>query len=157
MDYECERGAKRNFEPWRESKLAEETEEERLDSLEREEAQRDVMADLEQKTLDAKTEMAVADALDEIRVRNARLERAQQATTADETESNVQGQTAQELEDEEAARRAFITSTGERVLRTQENVETDNKNLAVSFQRFKKKHKESGILSLGIKRKSNKD
>ena len=75
MDYECEKGAKRNFEPWREAKLAEETEEERLDRLEREEAERDAMKELEAKTLDAKTEMQIADALDEIRTRNARIER----------------------------------------------------------------------------------
>src|SRR3954468_23539669 len=64
MDYECERGAKRNFEPWREAKLAEETEEERLDRIEKEEAERDAMKELETKVLDAKTEMAIADALD---------------------------------------------------------------------------------------------
>ena len=49
MDYECERGAKRNFEPWREAKLNEETEEERLDRIEREEAERDAMKELETK------------------------------------------------------------------------------------------------------------
>ena len=39
MDYECERGAKRNFEPWRDAKSGKynETEEETLDRLEREE------------------------------------------------------------------------------------------------------------------------
>ncbi|KAK3698079.1 Pre-mRNA-splicing factor cwf16 [Vermiconidia calcicola] len=76
MDYECERGAKRNFEPWREAKLAEETEEERLDRLEKEENERDAMKELEQKTMDAKTEMAIADALDDVRTRNAQRERA---------------------------------------------------------------------------------
>ncbi|KAK0334438.1 Pre-mRNA-splicing factor cwf16, partial [Friedmanniomyces endolithicus] len=43
MDYECERGAKRNFEVWRERVLGEETDEERLDRLEREESERDKM------------------------------------------------------------------------------------------------------------------
>jgi hypothetical protein len=41
----------------------------------REEAERDVMKELEIKTLDAKTEMQIADALDEIRTRNAHNER----------------------------------------------------------------------------------
>jgi hypothetical protein len=109
MDYECERGAKRNFEPWREAKLAEENEEQRLDRLEREEAERDAMKELETKVLDAKTEMAIADALDEIRSRNARIEKADR----DGTETHVQPDPAvdhrkqQEEEDAEAARQAF--------------------------------------------------
>ncbi|KAK6401779.1 Pre-mRNA-splicing factor cwf16 [Oleoguttula sp. CCFEE 5521] len=65
MDYECERGARRNFEVWREAKLNEETEEEMLDRIEKEENERDAMKELERKTVDAKMEMAVADALDE--------------------------------------------------------------------------------------------
>ncbi|KAI1490421.1 DUF572-domain-containing protein [Biscogniauxia mediterranea] len=73
-DYACESGAKRNTEPWRVGR--EETDEERLDRLEREEEERNAMVELEAKTVDAKREMAVADALDEIRTRNARVERA---------------------------------------------------------------------------------
>ncbi|KAF9638120.1 putative mrna splicing protein yju2 protein [Lasiodiplodia theobromae] len=53
MDYTCEKGATRNFEPWCEAKLAEETDEERLNRLEREDAERDAMAELELKTSDA--------------------------------------------------------------------------------------------------------
>ncbi|TKX26696.1 hypothetical protein C1H76_0850 [Elsinoe australis] len=120
MDYECEKGAKRNFEPWREAKLAEETEEERLDRLEREEAERDAMKELEQKTVDAKTEMQIADALDEIRMRNARNER-----SGKDVEVGVQDvvdteRERQEKEDEEAARRAFMAATGEKVRRVVE-------------------------------------
>ena len=63
MDYECERGAKRNTEPWRIGGAKEESEEERLDRLEREEEEKNAMVELETKTLDAKREMAVADAL----------------------------------------------------------------------------------------------
>jgi hypothetical protein len=109
MDYECERGAKRNFEPWREAKLAEETEEQRLDRLEREEAERDVMKELEVKTIDAKTEMAIADALDEIRSRNARIEKAEKDGPTTVVERDVIGEERrrQEEEDAEAARKAF--------------------------------------------------
>ncbi|KAI0398193.1 DUF572-domain-containing protein [Xylariaceae sp. FL0594] len=108
-DYACERGAKRNTEPWRVGR--EETDEERLDRLEREEEERDAMAELETKTVDAKREMAVADALDEIRTRNARVERAAAdrdgglelgAAYPADTEAE-----RQEREDAEAARRAF--------------------------------------------------
>ncbi|KAK8101773.1 hypothetical protein PG999_012147 [Apiospora kogelbergensis] len=84
-DYVCERGAKRNTEPWR--PLKEETDEERLDRLEKEEEERNAMEELEAKTVDAKREMAVADMLDEIR-------------TSNDAER-------QEREDLEAARRAF--------------------------------------------------
>ncbi|KAI1810687.1 DUF572-domain-containing protein [Poronia punctata] len=106
-DYACERGAKRNTEPWRVGR--EETDEERLDRLEREEEERDAMAELETKTVDAKREMAVADALDEIRTRNARVER---AADRDDVEFGVAAPAdtdaeRQEREDAEAARRAF--------------------------------------------------
>lgn len=110
MDYECEKGARRNFEPWREAKLAEETEEERLDRLEREEAEKDVMAEVEKKQLDAKTEMAIADALDDIRSRNARNERMGKGleVAADVVRRDKDSVLAQqEAEDAEAARRAF--------------------------------------------------
>ncbi|KAI1214993.1 DUF572-domain-containing protein [Annulohypoxylon truncatum] len=106
QDYACESGAKRSTEPWRVGR--DETDEERLDRLEKEEEERNAMVELEAKTVDAKREMAVADALDEIRTRNARLERANQdgvevsvAMPAD-TEAE-----RQEREDAEAARRAF--------------------------------------------------
>jgi hypothetical protein len=83
-DYQCERGAKRNFEVWRDEtdeKYNDETEEQTLDRLEREhgakeeQLERDKMAELEDKMLDSKREMQIADALDEIRTRNARIER----------------------------------------------------------------------------------
>ncbi|KAJ8123688.1 hypothetical protein ONZ43_g419 [Nemania bipapillata] len=105
-DYACERGAKRNTEPWRVGR--EETDEERLDRLEKEEEERDAMVELEAKTVDAKREMAVADALDEIRTRNARVERADrdglEATVASVVDQEAE---LQEREDAEAARRAF--------------------------------------------------
>ncbi|KAI0801710.1 DUF572-domain-containing protein [Xylaria sp. FL0064] len=105
-DYACERGAKRSTEPWRVGR--EETDEERLDRLEREEEERDAMVELEAKTVDAKREMAVADALDEIRTRNARLERADRDGLEVGVASVVDVDAEQqEREDAEAARRAF--------------------------------------------------
>jgi hypothetical protein len=159
MDYECERGAKRNFEPWREAKLAEETEEERLDRLEKEESERDAMKELETKVLDAKTEMAIADALDEIRSRNARLEKADR----DGVEVRVDEDPAadrrrrQEEEDAEAARRAFadrsMPDLGE------EDIEEDMMDEPVevpTVSTFSKKPKEKKDFSavLGIKKKA---
>ncbi|CAI6293642.1 unnamed protein product [Periconia digitata] len=109
MDYECEKGAKRNFEPWREAKLNEETEEERLDRLEREEAERDAMKELETKVHDAKQEMAIADALDEMRSRNARREQAAKEGTLSniEVDDVDEMRKRQDEEDDEAARKAF--------------------------------------------------
>ncbi|KAI1284615.1 DUF572-domain-containing protein [Xylaria sp. FL0933] len=105
-DYACERGAKRSTEPWRVGR--EETDEERLDRLEKEEEERDAMVELEAKTVDAKREMAVADALDEIRTRNARLERADRDGLEVGVASVVDVDAEQqEREDAEAARRAF--------------------------------------------------
>ncbi|KZF20185.1 DUF572-domain-containing protein [Xylona heveae TC161] len=131
MDYTCERGAKRNFEPWRDQTHKEETEEERLDRLEREEQEeeeekeRNAMAELENKTTDAKREMAIADALDEIRTRNARNERSNRAEEGlvgvrDEIDD---WQRRQDMEDEELARRAFMTEDGDRVRRLGEEEE----------------------------------
>ncbi|KAK4137489.1 DUF572-domain-containing protein [Trichocladium antarcticum] len=132
QDYVVEKGARRNTEPWRRGlveggaggAVEEETDEQRLDRLEQEMAEqaegyvaeeRNAMAELEAKTADAKREMAVADALDEIRVRNARLERANREEGGDLLQGVVDGvvrpeeeaRRREEEEDAEAARRAF--------------------------------------------------
>ncbi|KAJ4293403.1 Pre-mRNA-splicing factor cwf16 [Kalmusia sp. IMI 367209] len=158
MDYECERGAKRNFEPWREAKLNEETEEERLDRLEREEAERDAMKELESKVLDAKQEMAIADALDEIRSRNARIERAEkEGKKADVPVEDVdEKRKRQEEEDAEAARKAFegrsMPDLGEEII----DEDMDDAPAAGPVPVFNKKPKEKKDFgaALGIKKKA---
>ncbi|KAA6406505.1 MAG: mrna splicing yju2 [Lasallia pustulata] len=117
MDYTCEKGAKRNFEPWRDASGGkEESEEERLDRLEREEEERNAMVELETKTLDAKREMQIADALDEIRTRNARNERADKGGAVAGVKDEIDEERERiEREDEEIARRAFMTEAGEKV------------------------------------------
>lgn len=170
MDYACERGAKRNFEPWRTNATdhPDETEEETLDRLEREEneereqVERDKMAELEEKMLDSKREMAVADALDEIRTRNARIERGEalgeEMALAYVKDDAEEARLKAEKEDEEAAKRAFMTSTGEKVKRLVEDEdETVEKTKeapapAVSFAKVKKPKKPFGA-GLGIKKK----
>ncbi|KAF2651281.1 DUF572-domain-containing protein [Lophiostoma macrostomum CBS 122681] len=160
MDYECERGAKRNFEPWREAKLAEETEEERLDRLEREEAEHDAMKELETKVLDAKQEMAIADALDEIRSRNARIEKADKEGVKTDVPDVVDDtRQREEEEDAEAARRAF-----ER-LRAMPNIEEeiiDDSDMSTEpsveapvpvFVKKQAKSKTNAAAALGIKKK----
>ncbi|GKT40724.1 pre-mRNA-splicing factor CWF16 [Colletotrichum spaethianum] len=82
-DYAVVKGALRNMEPWRNKEGEKESVDERLDRLEREEAEaageeeKNAMADLEAKNEDARREMAAADALDEIRQRNARIQRSE--------------------------------------------------------------------------------
>lgn len=66
-DYECEIGASRNYELWRESQ--EVTEE---DNKLREEEEQDAMKALENKTIGNKMEMDVLDALDEMKAINQR-------------------------------------------------------------------------------------
>lgn len=120
MDYTSERGATRNFESWRDPESTElkETDEERLDRLEREEAdeaenaERNAMEELELKMDESKREMQVADALDEIRQRNARIERGEKEGKEEEALAQVRDlarerREQEELEDAEAARRAF--------------------------------------------------
>ncbi|KAI7080972.1 hypothetical protein KC356_g9375 [Hortaea werneckii] len=134
MDYTCEKGARRNFEPWREAKLAEETEEERLDRLEREEGERDKMVELERKTNDAQMEMRIADALDDVRMRNAMRERgggidgAIQGVAMGGRGNGTRDEEAErvEREIEEQARRAFQSATGERVRRLDGDIELDD-------------------------------
>ncbi|OJZ89274.1 hypothetical protein ASPFODRAFT_42451 [Aspergillus luchuensis CBS 106.47] len=188
MDYRAERGAKRNFEPWRDrskaEETAEETEEQVLDRLEREEGEnveqeeRDKMAELEEKMLDSKREMAIADALDEIRTRNARIERggaggSEVALGAVREERDEEAERV-EREIEEVARRAFRTEEGEMVRRLVVEDEGGLDNgvgasgsgtanasgagempppAAPSFARVKKA-KKPAVNSLGIKKKA---
>jgi hypothetical protein len=159
MDYECERGAKRNFEPWREAKLNEETEEERLDRIEKEEAERDAMKELETKVVDAKTEMAIADALDEIRSRNARLEKADRDGTQPELppdDAHIRRQ-KQEEEDAEAARQAFANRSmpdiGEEAIEEEMMDAPIEVPVVTTFSKKPKEKKDFGA-ALGIKKKA---
>lgn len=113
QDYTCERGAKRNTEPWRKVEDEAETDEQRLDRLEKEEEERNAMEELEAKTIDAKRDMAVADALDEIRTRNARMERANHdgmLGDANLTRPDDDARRREEEEDEEAYRKAIAAA-----------------------------------------------
>ncbi|KKK26196.1 hypothetical protein ARAM_007449 [Aspergillus rambellii] len=176
MDYKAEKGAKRNFEPWRDSAAAsnqEETEQEILDRLEREEneeaeqMERDKMAELEEKMLDSKREMAIADALDEIRTRNARIERNEAAMVrveqVDDDALKAKKEEEEEEEDNKIAQRAFMTDTGEKVKRLVEEEEEEEQAATASgkthtpapvpsFARVKKAKKPLAN-SLGIKKK----
>ena len=115
-DYAAEHGASRNFEPWREEKIVEE--EDRLAKLEEEE--NNPMKVLENRTIDSKREMDILDALQDIRAKNARIERVGQTIdltariNKDEIESEEDAERRRlEEEDEKRVREVFsrVTTT----------------------------------------------
>ena len=132
--------------------------------MEKEEAERDKMVELEKKTMDARTEMEVADALDEVRTRNSRRERAGLDGITGVSEEKVDDERERiEKEIEEQARLAFQSGTGERVKRLGEDDEEtgvlgkEERDKAAmppppTFQRQVKKKKDFGA-ALGIKKK----
>ena len=164
-DYECERGAKRNFEAWRDpsSKELQETDEQRLDRLEREEAEaaeeeeRNAMEELEGKMAESKREMAIADALDEIRTRNARIERGEKGgkeeVALERTREDVLAQRRREEEElEEAARMAFQRENVERArmeeLESMNGSKTESEDLVPvshSFEKVSRPRKTNGV------------
>ncbi|GAA6062576.1 hypothetical protein JCM10212_004889 [Sporobolomyces blumeae] len=74
-DYNAEHGAQRNFEPWRADDGPKDVD--KLDLLEEEEArQNNPMEALENKAIDSRREMDILDALQSIKSRNARMEKA---------------------------------------------------------------------------------
>lgn len=83
-DYVAEHGAQRNFEPWREEEAKKNAGSDSEDDVERllaneraelEEEEEDSMRSLEKNQIESKREMEILDKLQEIRTRNARLER----------------------------------------------------------------------------------
>ncbi len=180
-DYAMVAGAVRNMEPWRDRAAEDESLEARLDRLEREEAEaageeeKNAMEELEAKNADARREMAAADALDEIRQRNARVHRSEKngVDFADVVvRSEDEERARQDAEDAEAARRAFarasIHSKTEEPAAVLGTVAEEDEPLAAraavvsempppaipvpSFKRTVKKKKDLSAL-LGIKKK----
>lgn len=100
-DYTVERGATRNFEPWKQA-----AREEILETKKRErEEVGDAMKALENRTQESKNAMEVQDAIDEVRERNAR---AQGLSTDDLLGIHVHAkENLEEEQIEETARRAF--------------------------------------------------
>jgi len=165
MDYTAERGASRNFEPWREKK-PEETEEERFARLE---AEANPMKDLEVKQMDSKREMEVMDALDQVRASNARIDKAQREMDPDAIlklvrRDDEEGKETEEerlaREDAEIAKRAFEGADGEIVRRITDTAAIDKITppmppppVHVFAKPLVRKRKESGMNALGIVKK----
>lgn len=164
-DYTCERGAKRNFEAWRDpsSKELQETDEQRLDRLEREEAEeaeeaeKNAMEELEEKMQDSKREMQIADALDEIRTRNARIERGEKDGKEEQAlkQTRLEADLARQREEEElveAARVAFqrnnvmeaISEEGEEVNGVSTYPEKEESATVHTFEKVQRPRKVNG-------------
>ncbi|KAJ2781952.1 Pre-mRNA-splicing factor cwf16 [Coemansia javaensis] len=120
LNYQVEKGAQRNFEPWREEQAIN-----KQLQQEKEEAEEDnPIKALENRTEQSRREMEDMDKIDELRMLNARAERAlaynqlivpsDDEAAADEERANA--------EDEELVRRAFATTAdgGRRVKRARE-------------------------------------
>ena len=106
-DYSAEHGASRNFEPWRDEKEGQE--EDRLARLEEEE--NNPMKALENRTVDAKREMDILDALQDIRAKNAKYERVGQSVDL------VARIRVEDLETEEDQRRREEEEEDEKLVR----------------------------------------
>ncbi|KAJ2665790.1 Pre-mRNA-splicing factor cwf16 [Coemansia sp. RSA 1199] len=113
-NYVAEHGAQRNFEPWREQHAINEQIKE-----EREEEESNPMLKLESRTEQSRREMEVMDALDEVRVLNARGERmgdeVVKAVRARAEREKRTREEEEEEEDEEEARRVFGSGRIKRV------------------------------------------
>ncbi|KAJ2715376.1 Pre-mRNA-splicing factor cwf16 [Coemansia spiralis] len=109
LNYEVEQGAQRNFEPWREEKEINE----RLEK-EKEEAEADnPIKALENRTEQSRREMEDMDYIDELRVRNARAERAAAtgaAVVPPAAPAAAADEDTEQAEDDELARCAFATT-----------------------------------------------
>jgi RNase P subunit RPR2 len=155
-DYTCEHGATRNYEPWRDETAAHN--EVKQDRLKIEED--NPMLALENKTLDSKIELDILDALDELRTRNAKLEKVNPEEILDKLiqladETEPEETVALDKEDEEIARAMFQDIDGHRIKRVvnEDGEETLKKELEKSVKSFNHPNKKRTAADLGIKRK----
>lgn len=148
-DYKCDFGARRICEPKRGDDLLG-TYEGRHGHAEQGKAEHDRLKEVEEKAYDEKTNMAVADALEEIQARNADRERTQQVvgTSLSDTSEN------QDAKDARIARQAFAQK---RKLEHQEDTNMPESSKALDYwtvgARKKQKQDLRGRLRLGRKLK----
>lgn len=172
-DYLTEGGAQRNLEPWRDQEKEEETIEDRLLRLEKEEQEAlqeeenkkhgivgvsakdggtagDPFAGLEEKVNQAKHEMEIQDELEELRMRNARFD--ELASIAGPSEEVVSAHRArEEQEDAETARQIFGGKNGQPVKRAlpSASVNIDKKAISAMIPttaRISKKRAKAGVV-----------
>ncbi|BFZ55202.1 Pre-mRNA-splicing factor cwf16 [Savitreella phatthalungensis] len=115
-DYTAESGATRNYEPWRPDGDGDGDATDEEAELEKAALETDAMQKLEAKTLDAKREMDIADALDNLRSRNAQRAKidphtlaARLEARAAEADDDEQPPGASDDDELDAARKVFET------------------------------------------------
>jgi hypothetical protein len=123
-DYECESGALRNFELWRDTQEAMEK-----DEKEREEEEIDPMKNLEHRTMDNKIEMDILDALDEMKAINSRHQR----VNTDKVLETI------------AKKHGGDTSNGNEVAKRPEDISISAEEEAMIKQMFAKKQHPSSV------------
>ncbi|KAG0348522.1 hypothetical protein BG004_004938 [Podila humilis] len=164
-DYVAEHGAIRNFEPWRDEKGA--------IAAEREvEEENNPMKALENRTQDSKREMEIMDALDEIRTRNAVIERVDadqllNKMVGTEDEIALKQQQQEDEEDERLAKAVFQDTDGDSVKRLRDDLDEGQELTAAQIAMTKftsplslpdfsaplaKKKKLGGSLGLAVKK-----
>ncbi|KAJ1728280.1 Pre-mRNA-splicing factor cwf16 [Coemansia sp. Benny D160-2] len=124
LNYEVEKGAQRNFEPWREEKAINEE----LRRTKEEEEENNPIKALENRTEQSRREMEDLDALDELQMLNARAERVLAGDVLDaiaagkrtEEAKEREAREAEDQEDDRIARMAFSRVNGRRVKRARE-------------------------------------
>jgi hypothetical protein len=137
-DYVAEHGVARNFESWRDEKFA--TEE--ASFRKQMEEERDPMKALENRTQDSKREIDILDALDEIRTRNAKIERVDADSVLnkifeekDEISAEpINKELADSIEDEQIAKSIFESADGVRVKRLREDQGGDERTTTLRKQ-----------------------
>jgi len=143
-------GAKRHFEAWRDDERAKITEEQRLEKLEAEGleggAEKATLETLERKIEDARVEVAVADALDEIRAANVRREGVDKECSV---ASLVPSREVEDAEDAEIARAIF---RGTKRRSPDSGSSGESLNVEFSVSRPVKKVKKDFAKTLGIRR-----
>ncbi|KND04878.1 uncharacterized protein SPPG_00576 [Spizellomyces punctatus DAOM BR117] len=153
-DYVAEHGAQRNFEPWRDdAAVLEDRKTERAEAEEN-----NPMKALENRTLDSKREMDILDALDEIRMRNAKNERVDADNVLEQIillgeEERERSKREQEEEDDRIAKSIFQSVDGENVKRILDDV--DGEEIAVKLLSDAVATGNDNFLSTGPKRKIN--
>ncbi|OMJ25278.1 Coiled-coil domain-containing protein 94-like protein [Smittium culicis] len=135
LDYVCENGASRNFEPWR----GEQDANAEMQKAKEEEEEENPLKALENRTQESKREMEILDALDEIRTKNSTLER----TTVEKAIQNMVSKKEQLInvelkkqdeQDELLIKSLFKDADGERIKRLNDSFEPEvDKKLKISF------------------------
>ncbi|OMJ13187.1 Coiled-coil domain-containing protein 94-like protein [Smittium culicis] len=137
LDYVCENGASRNFEPWR----GEQDANAEMQKAKEEEEEENPLKALENRTQESKREMEILDALDEIRTKNSTLER----TTVEKAIQNIVSKKEellndvlkkQDEQDEQLIKSLFKDADGERIKRLNDSFDPEiDKKLKISFSK----------------------